>query len=452
MTTKTCRKTRNTRPLHIETFEKRQLMAADIAGHTPLLQPPTEISAQEQLILELVNRARANPLAEATRLGVDLNQGLASTAISANPKQPLAPNVALSRAAISHTQDMLANNYFAHAGRDGSTPYDRAQRAGYPTGAAENIAVRSYWADQVNAAVAESHDMLFRSAGHRQNLMNDEMRDFGIGVATGNYGFTSGTFPVVMTTEKFGRTTGPSRSVTGVVYSDKIVDDNFYTIGEGMANIIVSAERSTGEVHKTTTGVSGGYALQLPPGQYTLRAFNSATSELADLGTVTVANTNIKVDATPDQFHVVNSGNVPNQDDDGLALPPEAIKFDCNADGMVSPSDALKVIEHLNQLDSSYDRTVDVNSDSLVSPLDALLLINYLNLRSHQRSLTNSSLLPTNSSDVDNRVNGSGEGVAADKMELDAELERLSNDAVKAVSDWFKDEFVTEAVSAKSVA
>lgn len=35
------------------------------------------ISAAEQLLIELINRARLDPLAEAQRLGIDLNAGLA---------------------------------------------------------------------------------------------------------------------------------------------------------------------------------------------------------------------------------------------------------------------------------------------------------------------------------------------------------------------------------------
>ena len=31
---------------------------------------------EEQLVIELINRARANPAAEAARLGIDLNEGL----------------------------------------------------------------------------------------------------------------------------------------------------------------------------------------------------------------------------------------------------------------------------------------------------------------------------------------------------------------------------------------
>ena len=49
-------------------------------------------SAQEQLMLEMINRARLDPKAEAARLGISLNQGIAAGAISSSAKQPLAPN------------------------------------------------------------------------------------------------------------------------------------------------------------------------------------------------------------------------------------------------------------------------------------------------------------------------------------------------------------------------
>ena len=37
-----------------------------------------DATAREQLMLELVNRARLDPLGEARRFGIDLNQGLGS--------------------------------------------------------------------------------------------------------------------------------------------------------------------------------------------------------------------------------------------------------------------------------------------------------------------------------------------------------------------------------------
>ena len=53
----------------------------------------------EQYMLELINRARADPLAEAARLGVGLNEGLPPGRISPDAKQPLAANDMLNAAA-----------------------------------------------------------------------------------------------------------------------------------------------------------------------------------------------------------------------------------------------------------------------------------------------------------------------------------------------------------------
>lgn len=63
-------------------------------------QIPVDFSNLSQLTLELVNRARANPPAEAARHGIGLNDGLASADfISPPPKQPLAPDNSLMTAA-----------------------------------------------------------------------------------------------------------------------------------------------------------------------------------------------------------------------------------------------------------------------------------------------------------------------------------------------------------------
>ena len=56
-----------------------------------LLTAPT-LTDSEQYMLELINRARANPAAEATRYGIGLNDDvLPADTISTSPKQPLAP-------------------------------------------------------------------------------------------------------------------------------------------------------------------------------------------------------------------------------------------------------------------------------------------------------------------------------------------------------------------------
>src|SRR4051812_41214133 len=78
-----------------ESLETRQMLSA---------ANPTDV---EQYVIELINRARANPAAEAKRLGIDLNEGLASGTISSAPRQPVAVNPYLTDAARDHSQWMI---------------------------------------------------------------------------------------------------------------------------------------------------------------------------------------------------------------------------------------------------------------------------------------------------------------------------------------------------------
>ena len=74
--------------LQIETLESRRLLTVSMSDY-------------EQLLLELVNQARADPLAEVARNWrvSDLNQGLSAGTISTAPKQPLAAVQSLVNAA-----------------------------------------------------------------------------------------------------------------------------------------------------------------------------------------------------------------------------------------------------------------------------------------------------------------------------------------------------------------
>ena len=88
-------------------------------------------TAHEQYFLELVNRARANPGAEASRLGIDLNQGLTAGTIADTAKQPVAMNQFLNDSAQTHSDWMLATDTFSHTGANGSSAGDRMKAAGY---------------------------------------------------------------------------------------------------------------------------------------------------------------------------------------------------------------------------------------------------------------------------------------------------------------------------------
>ena len=261
------------------------------------------LTAQEQLLLELVNRARANPVAEVARAGLsDLNQGLTAGTISATPKQPLAPSQALVNAAGLHSQDMLDRDYFSHFSPEGRSPSDRAITAGYPVGVGENIAWggSTFTLDQV-AEVRDRHTALFRSPGHRTNILSDSYRELGTGVRFGKYTSGGVTFNASMVTEKFGNR-GANAFITGVAYSDAVVADSFYTIGEGAGDItIVARNDASGTTYSTTSGPSGGYALAVPDGTYTVTATGSSIQGAVNVAGVVVNAKNTKVDLVTTQ-------------------------------------------------------------------------------------------------------------------------------------------------------
>lgn len=85
---------------------------------------------------------------------------------------------ALDKAAQAHGADMAEKNYFSHTGQDGSSPFDRIARAGYPknTGQAENIAA----GQPTPSAVVQGW---MNSAGHKKNMLNCSYKSIGVGYA-----------------------------------------------------------------------------------------------------------------------------------------------------------------------------------------------------------------------------------------------------------------------------
>jgi len=254
------------------------------------------MSDGEQLMLELINRARANPTAEATRYGISLNQNLASNTISTTPKQPLAPHQTLGNVAVAHSQDMLSRNFFNHTSPSGTTPGGRATAAGYNWNLiAENIAYVGYFGTaNPTTQTLKSHELLFKSAGHRVNILRDSIEEIGIGIRDGAYALAGSNATLV--TEVFGqRNLNPI--ITGVVYSD-VNQSSFYDIGEAVRAGTVTARRtSDGATFSETIGVSGGYGIIVPAGTYNVEAsfiVGGVPSLLTR--TVTVGSLNLKVD------------------------------------------------------------------------------------------------------------------------------------------------------------
>lgn len=269
------------RTLTVESLETRRLLTA------------VDFTDRDQLLLELVNRARANPLAESARFGIDLNEGLDEGTITEEPKQPLAPNQALTNAARGHSQDMLDRGFFAHDNPDGLDPTARAKAQGYSASAGENIAW--YGASRFlekNEEVYRRHEALFLSESHRTNILNGGFRELGNGIKFGMFE----NLVTIMVTENFGNR-GGDYFITGVAYDDTVERDNFYTMQEGLGSITVTATRSRdGLTVSTTTGEAGGYGLEVPTGVYTVTARGPGISGLYSVNDVVVLGANQKVD------------------------------------------------------------------------------------------------------------------------------------------------------------
>ncbi|NJN89684.1 MAG: hypothetical protein HC878_04450 [Leptolyngbyaceae cyanobacterium SL_5_14] len=92
-----------------------------------------------------------------------------------NNLESLIFNQELASAAQSHSKNMASQDFFSHTGKDGSSPGDRTQKAGYDSAAiSENIAA----GQTTPESVIESWK---NSSGHRANLLNPNSTEIGIG-------------------------------------------------------------------------------------------------------------------------------------------------------------------------------------------------------------------------------------------------------------------------------
>ena len=279
--------------LTLEQLENRAMLTAIV------------MTDYDQLVLELVNRARANPSAEVARnpLVSDLNQGLAPNTISTAPKQPLASVQALVDAGEFHALDMLENNFFDHDSQNGDTPSIRAANFGYsdpedPAPVGENIAWNGSTGPIDNEAETKTaHENLFFSPSHRLNIMNSPYDHAGMVAEFGEYTHTDNrTYNAVMVAQEYGFNTGGNPYLTGVVYSDTVVDDDFFSVGESESGVRITAVDSNGVSYYTHSGPSGGYSLELPAGTYVVTASDGVLDEAMVFTGVVIGSQNVKVD------------------------------------------------------------------------------------------------------------------------------------------------------------
>ena len=286
-------------------LESRRLMAAGTA--------PTDLA---QYMLELINRARANPAAEGQRLlalaqsdplihQATANWDLAAFArviSSYAPSPPLAFNPRLIDAALAESGAMLAQNAQRHSppgflndpgvatASDGQ-PYYSTPGPGWATG--ENIFAYSQY---VNAAASPTAYADYFEAGflldwgnpdfgHLRNILAPgpsqantaagvyPFSEVGIGLITNATPATPAAINVgpALVTQEFGWRQG-NAFLTGTFYVDAL-NRGFYAPGEGYGNVTIRAQGLGGQgTYQTQTWSSGGYSLQLPPGKYAVTA------------------------------------------------------------------------------------------------------------------------------------------------------------------------------------
>ena len=113
-------------------------------------------------------------------------QGLEPVALGTNP------------AAQIHAEDSLANCFSSHWGSDGLKPYMRYTLAGGSQYSSENISGSDYCIkssdryaaiSDVEVEIRESSEGLFRSPGHRRNILRPQHKKVNIGLAWDRYNF-----------------------------------------------------------------------------------------------------------------------------------------------------------------------------------------------------------------------------------------------------------------------
>lgn len=251
------------------------------------------ITAAEQYLLELINRARLDPAAEAARFGLDLNRGLAAGTIGTKAQQVLAHDSQLETAAQRHSDWMLATDTFSHTGAGGSSPTGRMRAAGYEFAGSwrsgENLAFSGTTGTlNLQAAITQHYDGLFRSDGHRANTLQSGFSEIGLAQTEGRFTSGGNTFNASMLTENFAKS-GLDVFITGVAYRD--LDSNrFYGMGEGRADIWVAADAP-----QVTTAAAGGYSTAVNADATTEVRIGQGNTTLATL-MLDMSQGNVKLD------------------------------------------------------------------------------------------------------------------------------------------------------------
>lgn len=278
----------------------------------PTLYSIGDPSDEEQLYLELINRARMHPAQEGVLLAntqdplvqqavaffqVDLAL-MVSQFAALPPVPPLSMSEKLTIAARKHSQDMFDHNWQQHAGSDGSTLGQRADAEGYHwTTLGENIYSYAQTVPQGHAGFEIDWGNqgsilggMQSPPGHRLNIHSGNFKEVGVGNLFGSKG-SSGVGPQLVT-QDFGTASGSGAFVTGVAYYD-INGNNAYDLGEGLGGVTVAV---TGTSFYAVSANAGGYSVPV-----SANGNNTATFSVPGMADVAMPfqisnHDNVKVD------------------------------------------------------------------------------------------------------------------------------------------------------------
>jgi len=275
----------------------------------------TGYAPEAALLLDLINTLRADPQAEAARLGVDLNEGLTPDQIALiGPKEPLAFSDPLLNATNAHSEDMLARQFLDFLNPDGLNGQDRAANAGFDGdirdlvagGFAEPEAVLTEWlATPTFRAALLSLDTNFRP----------EFRPTEFGAArvvppasadnpfdalwSANVGIRD------VERNAFGERVGlPPTYALGVAFEDRNANGR-YDADEGLAEVnitIVDPDAPLAVLYTATTEATGYYQIELPEGAYEI-TFTDPVTNATVTRDLTVAGANINSSITAEELN-----------------------------------------------------------------------------------------------------------------------------------------------------
>ncbi len=223
-------------------------------------------TAEEQLYIEYINRARANPTAEGVRLAntkdpailnafaqFNVDKVMLQAEFAAIPiAPPLAPSGPMTIAARGHSQYMLDNAVQTHLQNNplSATWGQRVIAAGYTVGQpdptiayiGENVFAHchsEYYGHaglQVDWGIGGTGGMI-AGRGHRGLIHWNSYREIGVGVKFG----TNGDVGPQLVTQDIGvyHSNPTRRFATGVAYYD-LNSNDFYDIGEGIPGLQVN--------------------------------------------------------------------------------------------------------------------------------------------------------------------------------------------------------------------